>query len=119
MSIEDNFDQDDLEHYGQKTAECGEKVPIVGDDILVPNPTVRFSTFESIPTLFDRKLIYTLKLCLQRVKKAIEEKTCYALLLKVNQIGSMTEGIEAVMSKHAGWGVMVSHHRYNKVTNRK
>ncbi|XBI75367.1 hypothetical protein VPH35_068746 [Triticum aestivum] len=45
-----------------------------------------------------------------RVAKAISEKTCNALLLKVNQIGSVTESIEAVsMSKRAGWGVMASH----------
>ncbi|KAF4372157.1 hypothetical protein F8388_000373 [Cannabis sativa] len=47
---------------------------------------------------------------LLRVEKAIKEKTCNALLLKVNQIGSVTESIEAVkMSKCAGWGVMASH----------
>ena len=46
----------------------------------------------------------------QRVGKAIGEKSCNALLLKVNQIGSVTESIEAVkMSKQAGWGVMTSH----------
>ncbi|GJW21055.1 enolase [Tanacetum coccineum] len=84
VSIEDPFDQDDWEHYGKMTAECGEHVQIVGDDLLVTNPT--------------------------RVKKAIDEKTCNALLLKVNQIGSVTESIEAVkMSKQAGWGVMASH----------
>ncbi|XP_076949980.1 enolase-like [Bidens hawaiensis] len=84
VSIEDPFDQDDWEHYGKMTAECGDKVQIVGDDLLVTNPT--------------------------RVKKAISEKACNALLLKVNQIGSVTESIEAVkMSKHAGWGVMASH----------
>lgn len=84
VSIEDPFDQDDWEHYAKMTAECGEEVQIVGDDLLVTNPT--------------------------RVKKAIDEKTCNALLLKVNQIGSVTESIEAVkMSKHAGWGVMASH----------
>ncbi|KAI3776286.1 hypothetical protein L1987_46062 [Smallanthus sonchifolius] len=84
VSIEDPFDQDDWEHYAKMTAECGEQVQIVGDDLLVTNPT--------------------------RVKKAIDEKTCNALLLKVNQIGSVTESIEAVkMSKHAGWGVMASH----------
>ena len=45
-----------------------------------------------------------------RVAKAIKEKTCNALLLKVNQIGSVTESIEAVgMAKAAGWGVMTSH----------
>ncbi|XP_076947564.1 enolase-like [Bidens hawaiensis] len=84
VSIEDPFDQDDWEHYGKMTAECGDKVQIVGDDLLVTNPT--------------------------RVKKAISEKACNALLLKVNQIGSVTESTEAVkMSKHAGWGVMASH----------
>ncbi|KAF2590622.1 hypothetical protein F2Q70_00040810 [Brassica cretica] len=46
----------------------------------------------------------------QRVEKAIKEKSCNALLLKVNQIGSVTESIEAVkMAKRAGWGVMASH----------
>merc|ERR1712029_966983 len=55
-----------------------------GDDLLVTNPT--------------------------RIKKAIEEKSCNALLLKVNQIGSLTEAIEAVqIAKKAGWGVMTSH----------
>ena len=46
----------------------------------------------------------------KRVKDAIERKACNALLLKVNQIGSVTESIEACkMSQAAGWGVMVSH----------
>lgn len=84
VSIEDPFDQDDWEHYTKLTSAMGEKVQIVGDDLLVTNP--------------------------KRVEKAIKEKCCNALLLKVNQIGSVTESIEAVkMSKHAGWGVMASH----------
>ncbi|KAJ4903745.1 Bifunctional enolase 2/transcriptional activator [Raphanus sativus] len=84
VSIEDPFDQDDWEHYAKMTAECGDNVQIVGDDLLVTNP--------------------------KRVAKAIAEKSCNALLLKVNQIGSVTESIEAVrMSKKAGWGVMTSH----------
>lgn len=41
VSIEDPFDQDDWEHYGKMTSECGDKVQIVGDDLLVTNPTVR------------------------------------------------------------------------------
>nr|GLL46368.1 enolase [Ipomoea trifida] len=74
----------DLNFKEELTAETGEKVQIVGDDLLVTNP--------------------------KRVAKAIEGKTCNALLLKVNQIGSVTESIEAVkMSKKAGWGVMTSH----------
>ncbi|EOY22958.1 Enolase isoform 2, partial [Theobroma cacao] len=84
VSIEDPFDQDDWEHYAKLTCEIGEQVQIVGDDLLVTNP--------------------------KRVEKAIKEKACNALLLKVNQIGSVTESIEAVkMSKLAGWGVMASH----------
>ncbi|CAN6835045.1 unnamed protein product [Brassica oleracea var. botrytis] len=84
VSIEDPFDQDDWEHYAKMTTECGDSVQIVGDDLLVTNP--------------------------KRVAKAIAEKSCNALLLKVNQIGSVTESIEAVkMSKRAGWGVMASH----------
>ncbi|XP_059451928.1 enolase [Corylus avellana] len=84
VSIEDPFDQDDWEHYAKLTCEMGEQVQIVGDDLLVTNP--------------------------KRVAKAIQEKSCNALLLKVNQIGSVTESIEAVkMSKRAGWGVMASH----------
>ena len=56
----------------------------MGDDLLVTNP--------------------------KRIKDAIEKKSCNALLLKVNQIGSVTESIEACkMAQGAGWGVMVSH----------
>jgi len=84
ISIEDPFDQDDFDAYGKMTASLGEKCQIVGDDLLVTNP--------------------------KRVKKAIDEKACNALLLKVNQIGSVSESIEAVaLAKSAGWGVMTSH----------
>ena len=84
VSIEDPFDQDDFASYKRMTAKIGESVQVVGDDLLVTNPT--------------------------RVQKAIDEGACNALLLKVNQIGSITEAIEAVnMAKKAGWGVMTSH----------
>merc|ERR1719440_252385 len=84
VSIEDPFDQDDWEAYSKFTAMVGKEQQIVGDDLLVTNP--------------------------QRIKKALEVKACNALLLKVNQIGSLTEAIEAAkMSMNAGWGVMVSH----------
>ena len=84
VSIEDPFDQDDWEAYAAMTAAMGEKCQIVGDDLLVTNPV--------------------------RVQKAIDGASVNALLLKVNQIGSLTESIEAVrMSKAAGWGVMTSH----------
>ncbi|KAL8445312.1 hypothetical protein Emed_005739 [Eimeria media] len=84
VSIEDPFDQDDFASYAALTAEIGSQVQIVGDDLLVTNPT--------------------------RIKKALENKACNALLLKVNQIGSVTEAIEACrLSQKNGWGVMVSH----------
>ncbi|CAG9313350.1 unnamed protein product [Blepharisma stoltei] len=84
VSIEDPFDQDDWLHYAAITRDVGAHIQIVGDDLLVTNPV--------------------------RVAKAIEEKACNALLLKVNQIGSLTEAIEACkMAQGAGWGVMVSH----------
>merc|ERR1719222_821774 len=84
VSIEDPFDQDDWEAYAAFTKECGVAQQIVGDDLLVTNPN--------------------------RIKKALEVGACNALLLKVNQIGSITESIEAAkMSMAAGWGVMVSH----------
>ncbi len=84
VSIEDPFDQDDWESYRKLTSDIGGKIQIVGDDLLVTNP--------------------------ERIKKGIEEKAINALLLKVNQIGSISESIEACkMSQEAGWGVMVSH----------
>jgi enolase len=69
VTIEDPFDQDDFESYIKMTKLMGDKVQIVGDDLLVTNP--------------------------KRVKTGIDQKLCNALLLKVNQIGSVTESIEA------------------------
>jgi enolase len=84
VSIEDPFDQDDWEAYTKFNKECGKDCQIVGDDLLVTNP--------------------------KRVAKALDCDACNALLLKVNQIGSVTEAIEAAnMSMRNGWGVMVSH----------
>lgn len=84
ISIEDPYDQDDWNSYQQLTTDIGKDIQIVGDDLLVTNP--------------------------KRIERAIKEKTCNALLLKVNQIGTVTESIEACnMSRAAGWGVMVSH----------
>merc|ERR1712176_295263 len=84
VSIEDPFDQDDWDGYKMFMDKVGKTQQIVGDDLLVTNPT--------------------------RIKKALEVGACNALLLKVNQIGSITESIEAAtMSQAAGWGVMVSH----------
>jgi len=84
ITIEDPYEQDDWDNWKAITTALDGKCQIVGDDHLVTNPT--------------------------RVKKSIEEKSSNALLLKVNQIGSITESIEAVkMCKAAGWGVMTSH----------
>ena len=84
VSIEDPFEQDDWKTYPKLTAKVLKTTQIVGDDLLVTNP--------------------------ERIKKAIKEKSVSALLLKVNQIGTVTESIEACqLSQKAGWGVMVSH----------
>jgi enolase len=84
VTIEDPFDQDDWDSWTTLCADIGEPTQIVGDDLTVTNVT--------------------------RVQTAIDKKACNALLLKVNQIGSITESIEAVkLCKKNGWGVMCSH----------
>merc|ERR1712232_288778 len=84
VSIEDPFDQDDWAAYSHFCKECGKDMQIVGDDLLVTN--------------------------VKRIAKALDVGACNALLLKVNQIGSISESIDAAnMSMRAGWGVMVSH----------
>jgi len=83
-SIEDPFDQDDFEAYANFQKKFGDEFQIVGDDLLVTNPT--------------------------RVQMGIDKKLCNSLLLKINQIGSITESIEAYqMARKNKWGVMVSH----------
>ncbi|EER04762.1 conserved hypothetical protein [Perkinsus marinus ATCC 50983] len=82
--IEDPFDENDWATFAKFTAKDGKEIQIVGDDLLVTNP--------------------------KRIQKGINEKSVNALLLKVNQIGSITESIEANnMAVNAGWTVMVSH----------
>uniref|UniRef100_A0A670JUW1 phosphopyruvate hydratase n=1 Tax=Podarcis muralis TaxID=64176 RepID=A0A670JUW1_PODMU len=82
VSIEDPFDQDDWEAWSKFTANVG--IQIVGDDLTVTNP--------------------------KRIERAVEDKACNCLLLKVNQIGSVTEAIQACkLAQENGWGVMVSH----------
>merc|ERR1719197_1624263 len=84
VSIEDPFDQDDWEGYVAFTSRIGKSTQVVGDDLLVTNPT--------------------------RIQTALDKKACNALLLKVNQIGTLTESIKAAqMSLSNQWGVMVSH----------
>ncbi|KAH7431492.1 hypothetical protein KP509_08G051400 [Ceratopteris richardii] len=82
VSIEDPFDQDDWKSWAGLQSSVN--IQLVGDDLLVTNP--------------------------RKIAEAIDKKACNALLLKVNQIGSVTESIQAALdSKAAGWGVMVSH----------
>lgn len=84
VSIEDGLAQDDWEGWKLMVQEVGDRIQIVGDDLLVTNPT--------------------------RVKRAIREKAANALLVKLNQIGSLTETIEAVETCHrAGWRAVTSH----------
>ena len=84
VSIEDGLAQNDWKSWSLMTQELGDKIQIVGDDLLVTNP--------------------------ERVRKGIAEKAANALLVKLNQIGSVTETIEAVELCHrAGWRTVVSH----------
>lgn len=84
VSIEDGLAQDDWEGWKMLTKELGDRIQIVGDDLLVTNP--------------------------ERVRKAIKEKAANALLVKLNQIGTLTETIEAVETCHrAGWRAVTSH----------
>jgi len=84
VTVEDGFDEDDWPNWTEMVSRFGTDVQIVGDDLTVTNPT--------------------------KIARAVEEKAANALLLKVNQIGSITEAIQAVKdAKAAGWGVMTSH----------
>jgi enolase len=84
VSLEDGFAQDDWEGWKLFTEQVGDRVQIVGDDLLVTNPT--------------------------RVARAIAEKACNSLLVKVNQIGSLTETMEAVtLCQTHGWTAVTSH----------
>lgn len=82
VSIEDPFAEDDWDAWVHFQSKVD--IQIVGDDLTVTNPL--------------------------RIKTAIEKKACSALLLKVNQIGTLSESIQAAQDSYkAGWGVMVSH----------
>ena len=84
VSIEDGFAQDDWEGWKLFTQQVGDRIQIVGDDLLVTNPS--------------------------RVARGIAEKACNSLLVKVNQIGSLTETMEAVsMCQNHGWTAVTSH----------
>ena len=84
ISIEDGFSEDDWNAWTMLKSKLGEKVQIVGDDLLVTNA--------------------------KRIKKAIEINACNALLLKLNQIGSVSEALDAFrLARKAEWNVIVSH----------
>ncbi len=84
VSIEDGHDENDWAGFKSMTAELGGRIQIVGDDLLVTN------------TKF--------------IARAVEEKACNAVLIKLNQIGTVTETIEAIhLCRKAGWGFVISH----------
>jgi enolase len=84
ISIEDGMSEDDWNGWTKLNAELGKNIQIVGDDLLVTN--------------------------VERIRKAIKLDACNALLLKLNQIGTVTEAIDAFkLAREAGWNVIVSH----------
>ena len=84
VSLEDGLAQDDWSSWQLLTKKLGDQIQIVGDDLLVTNP--------------------------ERVRNAIKDEACNALLVKLNQIGTLSETIEAVELCHrAGWRTVVSH----------
>ncbi len=83
-SIEDGMDQNDWDGWKELTQALGKKVQLVGDDLFVTNPAI--------------------------LKRGIDEKIGNAILIKVNQIGTLTETLEAIrMAQAAKFGVVVSH----------
>jgi enolase len=84
VSIEDGLAQDDWDSWKALTAELGNTIQLVGDDLLVTNPT--------------------------RVRRAADERACNALLVKLNQIGTLTETQQAIdVGREAGWRSVISH----------
>eukprot|EP00586_Coscinodiscus_wailesii_P020998 CAMPEP_0172495796 /NCGR_PEP_ID=MMETSP1066-20121228/77243_1 /TAXON_ID=671091 /ORGANISM="Coscinodiscus wailesii, Strain CCMP2513" /LENGTH=437 /DNA_ID=CAMNT_0013267717 /DNA_START=209 /DNA_END=1522 /DNA_ORIENTATION=- len=84
VTVEDPFDEDDWSNWSKFTEKNSEAFQVVGDDLTVTN--------------------------IDKIERAINENSCTCLLLKVNQIGSISESIAAVTkAKRAGWGVMTSH----------
>ena len=84
VSIEDPLDEDDWDGWKKMTAQLGSKIQIVGDDLFVTNP--------------------------ERLSRGIENQTANALLVKVNQIGTLTETMDAVALAHrSGYRSMMSH----------
>ena len=83
-SIEDGLGEDDWEGWEQLTARLGARVQLVGDDLFTTN--------------------------IERIERGIEERSANAVLIKLNQIGSLTETLAAIeATQKAGWGVVISH----------
>ncbi|MFA5638071.1 MAG: phosphopyruvate hydratase [Anaerovoracaceae bacterium] len=84
ISIEDGLSEDDWEGFKEMTERLGDKIQIVGDDLFVTNT--------------------------ERLKKGIEEKSANSILIKINQIGTLTETLDAVqMAKRGGFTTVISH----------
>lgn len=84
ISLEDPFAEEDWDSFSQITEQLGSEVNIVGDDLLVSNA--------------------------QRIKKANKKQACNALLLKPNQVGTVSEAVESArLAQSFGWDIMVSH----------
>jgi enolase len=84
ISLEDGLAEHDWPGFSRQTAALGGRIQIVGDDLLVTNPAY--------------------------IERAIAEKSCNAALIKLNQIGTVTETIEAIhLCRKAGWGFVISH----------
>ena len=84
VSIEDGLDENDWAGFTRQTAAQGQRIQIVGDDIFVTNPAF--------------------------IKRGVKEKAANSVLIKLNQIGTVTETIEAIeLCRKAGWGFVVSH----------
>jgi enolase len=84
VSIEDGFDENDWEAFKTQTAQLGDRIQIVGDDLYVTNP--------------------------EFITRGVNEKTTNAVLIKLNQIGTVTETIAAIsLCKKAGWRYVISH----------
>jgi enolase len=84
VSIEDGLNENDWEGFRAHTASLGDKIQIVGDDLFVTNT--------------------------QFVARGIRERSANAVLIKLNQIGTVTETIETIeMCRRGGWGFVISH----------
>ena len=84
VSIEDGLAEDDWEGWALLTARLGDRIQIVGDDLFTTNTT--------------------------RIERGIREASANAVLIKVNQIGSLTEAMAAIrMTQDAGWNAVISH----------